>query len=119
MAMIKQLKGLFGIMGTLRQISDVLEQPLKMIREAVGIGLPHWDPPEEVDPEAPDLAAVERVREVIDMGSVGERKAFDKVMGTWRRIVTGAPREPVREEEPRRLPPPRPAPGPAGGKPTT
>ena len=117
MAMVKQLKGLFGIMGRLRQISDILERPLKAIQEAVSIGLPRWDPPEEVDPEVPDLAAVERVREVIDMGSVGERKAFDKVMGTWRRITTGAPREPVREEEPRRQPAPARPPGRAGGKP--
>ena len=116
--MIKQLKGLFGLMATFRQISDTLERPLKMIYELVGVGLPSWDPPEEVDPEVPDLAAVERVREVIDMGSVGERQALDKIMGTWRRITTGAPREPVREEEPRRLPPPRSVPGPAGGRPT-
>jgi hypothetical protein len=115
--MIKQLKGLFGLMATFRQISDTLERPLKMIYELVGVGLPSWDPPPEVDPEVPDLEAVERVREVIDMGSVEERKAFDKVMGTWRRITTGAPREPVREEEPPRLPAGRPAPGPAGGKP--
>lgn len=113
MAIIKQLKSLWGVTGTLREIADVFETPAKRLREAVSIGLPSWDPPEEEPPRPPDQEAVDRVREVIGMGSVEEREAFTRVMGTWRRITTGAPREPVREEIPRQLPAPAPSP-PAG-----
>lgn len=106
MAVIKQLKGLFGIMGTLREISDVLEKPMKALREAVTVGLPKWDPPEEVEPRPPDQETVDRVMEVIGMGSVEEGKAFSRVMGSWRQITTGAPRQPAPEEPPWQLPAP-------------
>ncbi|MDP1908855.1 MAG: hypothetical protein Q8K85_11190, partial [Hyphomicrobium sp.] len=68
MAVIRELKGLWGIMGTVREITDVLEFPRKMLREAVSIGLPSWDPPEPAPPSPPDQETVERVMEVIGMG---------------------------------------------------
>lgn len=108
MAIIKQLKTLWSIGGTFREISDVLNRPRKMLRELVTIGLPSWDPPEEVPPRPPDQETVDRVREVIGMGTVEEKRAFERVIGSFRRITTGAPREPAREEEPRRQPAPAP-----------
>jgi hypothetical protein len=105
-AVIKQLKGLASVMGTLREISDIVGLAPKAIREAVTIGLPSWDPPEEVPPRPPDQEAVDRVMEVIGMGTVEEKRAFERVIGSFRKITTGAPREPAREEEPRRLPAP-------------
>lgn len=107
MAVIKELKGLWGVMGTVREIADVLGRPMKSIREAVRIGLPSWDPPAEVEPSPPDQETVNRVREVIGMGTVEERRAFERVIGTWRKVITGAPRETPPEESPRALPPPR------------
>ena len=106
MAIIKQLKSLWGIMGTFREMADVLNRPRKMLREAVTIGLPSWDPPPPAPPRPPDQEAVDRVREVIGMGTVEERRAFERVIGSFRKITTGAPREPAREEERRRLPAP-------------
>jgi len=105
-AIIKQLKSLWGVAGTFREIADVLQRPAKMLREAVSIGLPSWDPP-EVEPRRPlDQESVARVREVIGGGGVEEREAFSRVMGSWRKITTGAPREPAPEEKPRQLPAP-------------
>ena len=104
MAVIRELKGLWGVVGTVREIADVLERPLKSIREAVSIGLPSWDPPEPAPPLPPDQETVDRVMEVIGMGTVEERRAFERVIGSWRKMVTGAPREPPPEESPRRLP---------------
>ncbi|KKM84098.1 hypothetical protein LCGC14_1302680 [marine sediment metagenome] len=106
MAIIKQLKTMWGMFGTLREISDVLARPKKMLREAVSIGLPKWDPPPPAPPLPPDQEAVDRVMEVIGMGHVEEREAFNRVMGTWRKITTGAPRQPAPEETPPQLPPP-------------
>ena len=110
MAVIRELKGLWGIVGTVRQIADVLERPLKTIYESVSLGLPSWDPPPPAPPLPPDQETVDRVMEVIGMGSVEEKRAFDRVVGTWRKVTTGAPREPPPEEAPRALPPARPAP---------
>ena len=107
MAIIRQMKSLWGVMGTFREISDVLNRPRKMLREAVSIGLPSWDPPEPAPPRPPDQETVDRVMEVIGMGSVEEREAFSRVMGTWRKITTGAPREPAPEEKPHQLTAPR------------
>ena len=104
MAIIRQLKSLWGVMGTLREISDIANLPRKMLREAVSIGLPSWDPPEPAPPSPPDQETVDRVMEVIGMGSVEEKRAFDRVIGTWRKVTTGAPREPAPEEAPRALP---------------
>ena len=117
MAVIRQLESLWGVMGTLREISDVLERPRKMLRELVSIGLPSWDPPEPAPPLPPDQETVDRVMEVIGMGSVEEKRAYDRVIGTWRKVTTGAPREPAPEETPRALPPGRQAPeeGSSGG----
>jgi hypothetical protein len=92
-AVIRELKGLWGVMGTLRQVADVVQAPLKSIREAVSIGLPEWDPPAEVPPLPPDQETVNRVQEVIGMGTVEERKAYEKVAGQWRKLTTGQPRE--------------------------
>lgn len=108
MAVIRQLKGLWGVAGTLRQITDVFQRPLKVLMEQVTIGLPSWDPPPPAPPLPPDQEAVDRAMEVIGMGSVEEQKAFSRVMGTWRKITTGAPREPARIDEPPALPRPRP-----------
>ena len=83
MAVIKQLKGLWGVMGTLRGIADIFGLAPKAIREAVN-----------------------RVMEVIGMGTVEEKRAFDRVIGSFRKITTGSPREPAREEERRQLPAP-------------
>jgi hypothetical protein len=105
-AVIKQLKGLWGVMGTLRGIADVMGLAPKAIREAVTIGLPSWDPPPPAPPLPPDQEAVDRVMEVIGMGTVEEKRAYDRVIGSFRKITTGAPREPAREEERRRLPAP-------------
>jgi len=115
MAIIKQLKSLWGVAGTFREIADVLQRPAKMLREAVSIGLPSWDPPEEEPPRPPDQETVDRVMEVIGMGSVEEQKAFSRVMGSWRKITTGAPREPAPEEKPRALPAPAREEGSKGG----
>ena len=104
MAVIKQLKGLWGVMGTLRGIADIFGLAPKAIREAVTIGLPDWDPPPPAPPRPPDQEAVDRVMEVIGMGTVEEKRAFERVIGSFRKITTGAPREPAREEEPRLLP---------------
>ena len=114
MAVIKQMKSLWGVMGTLGEITDVLQRPAKMIREKVSIGLPRWDPPEPAPPLPPDQETVDRVMEVINMGTVQEREAFGRVLGSWRKITTGAPREPAPEETPRRLPAPVVPPGPEG-----
>ena len=106
MAIIKQLKTIWSIGGTFREISDVLNRPKKMLRELVTIGLPSWDPPPPAPPLPPDQETVDRVMEVIGMGSLEEKRAFDRVIGQFRKITTGAPREPAQEEEPRRLPAP-------------
>ena len=104
MAIVKQLKSLWGVMGTFREIADIVNRPRKMIREAVSIGLPSWDPPPPAPPLPPDQVTVDRVMEVIGMGTLEEKRAFERVIGSFRKITTGAPREPAREEEPRRLP---------------
>jgi len=98
-AVIKQLKGLWGVMGTLREISNIIPIAPKMLREAVTIGLPSWDPPPPSPPLPPDQVTVDRVREVIGMGTVEEKRAFERVIGSFRKITTGAPREPAREKE--------------------
>jgi len=106
-AVVRQLKGLWGIAGTLREIANPLGLAPKSLREAVTIGLPSWDPPPPAPPLPPDQETVDRVMEVIAMGTVEEKRAYDRVIGNFRKITTGAPREPVREgEEP---PPPPPA----------
>ena len=115
MAIVKQMKGLWGVMGTLREIADVLNRPKKMIRELVSIGLPSWDPPPPAPPLPPDQVTVDRVMEVIGMGTIEEKRAFERVIGTFRKITTGAPREPAREEEQRPLPAPASSPPAAGG----
>ena len=108
MAIIKQMKSLWGVMGTFREISDILNRPKKMLRELVSIGLPSWDPPPPAPPLPPDQETVDRVMEVIGMGTVEEKQAFERVIGSFRKITTGAPREPAQEEKPRRLPVPAP-----------
>ena len=106
MTIVKQLKTLWSIGGTFREIADVLNRPRKMLREAVTIGLPSWDPPPPAPHLPPDQETVDRVMEVIGMGTVEEKRAFERVIGSFRKITTGAPREPAREEEQRRLPAP-------------
>ena len=103
MAIIRELKGLWGVAGTIREITDTLTRPVKALREAVTIGLPSWDPPPPAPPLPPDQETVDRVMEVIAMGTVEEKRAYDRVIGQFRKITTGAPREPVREGE---APPP-------------
>lgn len=98
MAIIRELKGLWGVAGTLREITDQLNRPTKALRELVNIGLPEWDPPPPAPPLPPDLVTVQRVQEVIAMGTVEERNAFNRVIGQWRKITTGEPREPPPEE---------------------
>ena len=107
MSIIRELKGLNVLSGQLRQIEDIFERPIKALREAVGIGLPIWDPPEERPPSPPDFATVARVQEVIAMGTVEERRTFNKVLETFRKVRQGEPRE-----EPSAPPPPGPPPGP-------
>ena len=99
MAIIRELKGLGGIAGTFREIADLAATPVKALREAVAIGLPEWDPPPPAPPLPPDQETVDRVMEVIAMGTVEEKRAYDRVIGNFRKIATGAPREPVREGE--------------------
>ncbi|KKN36994.1 hypothetical protein LCGC14_0768050 [marine sediment metagenome] len=111
MSIVKQLKGLWGVMGTFREITDTLQRPAKMLREAVSIGLPKWDPPPPAPPLPPDQETVDRVMEVIKLGTVHEKEAFGRVMGSWRKITTGAPREPAPEEAPRAKPAPEVASG--------
>ena len=106
MAIIRELKGLGGVAATFRQIEDMLERPLKALREAVTIGLPEWAPPPPAPPLPPDQETVDRVMEVISMGTVEEKRAYDRVIGNFRKITTGAPREPVREGEQPPAPPP-------------
>ncbi len=108
MTVIRQLKGLGGVMASVRGIVDIFALAPKAIREAVMVGLPDWDPPPPAAPSPPDQETAKRAREVIGMGSVEERRTFDRVMGTWRKITTGAPREPPPAGEPPALPPPRP-----------
>lgn len=104
MAVIRELKGLWGVTGTLREIADVVTRPLKSIRESVSIGLPSWDPPPPAPPSPPDQETVDRVREVIGLGTVEERKAYERVLGQWRKITTGQPRETPPEASPPALP---------------
>lgn len=114
MAIIRELKGLWGVMGTIRAISDPLTRPLKALQEAVTVGLPSWDPPPPAPPLPPDQETVDRMQEVIAMGTVEEKRAYDRVIGQVRKITTGQPREPVREGEgepaPAQLTPPKEAP---------
>lgn len=111
MAIIKQMKGLWGVMGTIRNITNVMGLAPKSVREAVSIGLPSWDPPGPEWPPERDQATVDRVSEVIGMGAIEEQRLLNRVMGTYRKITTGAPQEPPSEEETPQLPAPRPAAG--------
>lgn len=108
MAVIRVLKQLNIASGVTRQLTDIIRRPLKQVFESVLVGLPDWDPPPPAEPLPPDQEAVDRAMEVINMGAVEEQRAFSKVIGTWRKITTGAPREPARIEEPAALPAPRP-----------
>ncbi len=111
MTVIKQMKGLWGVMGSIRNITNVMGLAPKSVREAVSVGLPSWDPPGPEWPPERDQATVDRVSEVIGMGTVEERKMYDRVITSWRKITTGAPQQPPPEEERPALPAPRPAAG--------
>lgn len=106
MAVIKELKSLWGVTGALSGIKNAITSPMKAIREAIMIGLPSWDPPEPVPPRPPDQATVDRVKEVIGMSTLQERRAFDKIMQTWRQIKDGQPPQPAQVPGRRELPPP-------------
>ena len=95
MAIIRQIKSLNAIAGQLRIISDITGGALKSMREAVMIGLPMWDPPPPRPPAPPDYETVARVQEVIGMGTLEERRAFDKVTETWRKVKRGEPPQPA------------------------
>lgn len=110
MAIIRELKSLWGVVGTFKEIANPLGLFPKTLRESVTIGVPGWDPPPPAPPLPPDQVTVDRVMEVIAMGTVEEKRAYDRVIGQFRKITTGAPREPVREGE--QPPPPPPAPEP-------
>ena len=101
MAIIRELKSLWGVVGTFKEIGNPLGLAPKMLREAVTIGLPGGDPPPPAPPLPPDQETVDRIMEVIAMGTVEEKRAYDRVIGNFRKITTGAPREPVREGEQR------------------
>ena len=95
MAIIRELKGLNQIAGQIRFIGDISGGALKLIHEAVHIGLPLWDPPPPRPPAPPDHETVARVQETIGMGTLEERRAFDKVTETWRKVKRGEPSQPA------------------------
>ena len=108
MAIIKQLKGLNAIAGQLRIVGDITGGALKSIRESVMIGLPMWDPPPPRPPAPPDHETVARVQEVIGMGTLEERRAFDRVTETFRKAKRGEPRQPAQFPGRREQPAPAP-----------
>ena len=103
---IQELKGLYRVAGALSEIKHALGLPRKQILESVMIGLPVWDPPEEKPPLPPDQAAVDRVKGVIGVSSLQERRSFDKVMQSWRQIIDGQPPQPAPVPRRPELPPP-------------
>lgn len=107
MAIVREMKALWRVAGRIRAVVDAFFTPPKRLFETVRIGLPRWDPPQEKPPPPPDHAAVARAREVIQMGTVEERRAFDRVITTWRRITRGEPRQPAPSPQPPPPPPPR------------
>ncbi len=94
MSIIKVLKGINAVAGYLSEIKHSLGMPRKSIIEAIGIGLPAWDPPEPRPPAPPDHEAVARAKEVIQMGSLQEKQTFDRAMQKWRQVRDGQPQQP-------------------------
>lgn len=94
MTVIRQLKGIWGLLAKLRIIAIPIPSPRKFVEEQIGIGLPLFDPPPPEPPHPPNEELAARAREVIGTGTVEERAAFDAVSGSVRRITGGAPREP-------------------------
>ena len=107
MTIIKELKSINVLGGLLREMTDVIRAPRKLLHEAVSIGVPYWDPPEDRPPTPPDPEAVTRAQEVISMAAADERRLFTRVLDIQRKIKSGEPRE-----EPRATPPIPPPPGP-------
>lgn len=109
MTIVKELKTLAGFGGALRGVTDIFNRPLKVLQEAVGMGLPSWDPPPVVPARPPDVETAAKVKEMMGMGTLQEKQTFDQVMLGWRQIRDGQPRQPARVEPipPPALPPPR------------
>lgn len=104
---LNALKKLYVVAGALSVIKHELGVPRKIIREAVVVGLPIWDPPEEKSPSPPDQATVDRARATIRNSTEDERRAFRRIMEGARKIKHGEPRQ-----EPAGRPPTPPPPGP-------
>lgn len=104
MTIIKTLKSLNAVGGALRGILPNLSVSRKSIMEAIGIGLPQWDPPEPFPPSPPDHETVARVQEATGMSTLQERKSFDKIMQTWRQVRDGQPPQPAQVPGRRELP---------------
>ena len=109
MTVIAQLKGIHAVLGGITVLMHNLGIPRKQLLEALNVGLPAWDPPPELPPGPPDEALVARVQEAQGMAANEERRAFEKVVGTYRKVVGGEPRQPA-EVPGRRQEPPQPVP---------
>ncbi len=101
---INELKKVHQVLGVASEIMHNLGIPRKNLLEGINVGLPVWDPPPELPPGPPDEALVARVQEAQGMAANEERRAFEKVLGTYRKISQGEPRQPAqvpgRRQEP-------------------
>lgn len=108
---IKELKGIHGIAANFRIMSDQFGRSRKALTEFVTIGLPAWDPPPVLPPSPPDIETAQRISRKLTLSTEEERQQFKKVIGAWRKLTSGQPREETPAPPPPPPPPQRLGPG--------